>query len=229
MFVRSTRLNRVLSVLFVLVMGSCGNFGSCNCTAGPLPGGKLPADQTVEGGGQIRVTPQGFNKLTSVLPGLINSQFGNGFCVPKGTALGFVDYCGNNQGQCHPGCRIVPGINSIQTNVNPGNQSLHIHVDANGSASVPLDAGIFGSCTLDVSVPHLVADVDVVFGIDPATGELTIHANQINQFTFSGQTFNGCGIISDIASLVVDFLNSAIGQFVIQLLTPVIDEVKKHR
>src|SRR5690606_35347767 len=103
-------------------------------------------------------------------------------------------------------------------------QSLRLRVDAAASASVHLDAGI-ASCTLNVSVQHMIADVDIVFGIQPGNGELTIHANQINQFSFNDYNFSGCSVISNIASAVVDFLNSAVGQFVIRMLTPVIDDL----
>ncbi len=228
MHVRS-KLNFVVGVAFILAMGACGNLGGCGaCSASqPLPGGKLPADQTVEGGAQIRVTPQGFNKLTSILPGVLNSSFAAGFCIPKGSALGFVNYCDNNQGQCTPGCKVNVALNpnGLQLNVNPDNQSMHVRVDAAGSTSVHLSAGILGSCTMTINVPHLIADLDVVFGIDPPTGELTIHANNINQFSFNGHSFNGCGILSNIADVVLDILDSAIGQFVIQLLTPVVDNL----
>src|SRR5574337_1011090 len=188
-FVRRSRLNFALSVMFVVTMGACGNLGGCGaCSATqPLPGGKLPSDQTVEGGAQVRVTPQGFTKLTSILPGLVNQQFGQGFCVPAGTAIGIVDYCHNNQGQCTPGCRIVPSINPGGFQLSVTNQNtLHIRIDAAGSTAVPLSVPLLGSCTLNVSVDHLIADLDVILGTDPATGELTIHANQINQFSFNG-------------------------------------------
>ncbi|MBS1123758.1 MAG: hypothetical protein H6Q90_5986 [Deltaproteobacteria bacterium] len=228
MVIRSNRLNLVLGALFIVSMGACGNLGGCGgCSASqPLPGGKLPADQTVEGGAQIRVTSQGFTKLTQVLPGLINSGFANGFCVPKGSALG-IAYCDLNQSQCAPGCKVNVGLNpgGLQVNVNPDNQSLHLRVDAAGSTSVHLNAGILGSCTMTITVAHLIADLDVVFGINPGSGELTIHANQINQFSFNGHSFTGCGILSNVASIVVDILNSAIGQFVIQLLAPVVDNL----
>src|SRR3954452_6080737 len=48
----STRLNQIFSVLFVLTMGACGNLGGCGACGAvqPLPGGKLPAGQTIEGG-----------------------------------------------------------------------------------------------------------------------------------------------------------------------------------
>ncbi len=86
MFVRSTRLNAVLSTMFVVALGACGNLGGCGACGAvqPLPQGGLPATQTIEGGAQIRVTQQGFNKLTAIIPGLLNSQLAGGFCVPQG-------------------------------------------------------------------------------------------------------------------------------------------------
>ena len=90
MFVRRKRIDSALSVLFVVAMGACSTGGGCCSSSQPLPGGKLPADQTVEGGAQIRVTPAGFNKLTSIAPGLLNSSFSNGFCIGQGS-LGLGD------------------------------------------------------------------------------------------------------------------------------------------
>lgn len=218
----------LLSLAFIFTMGACGTVGSCSCASQPLPGGKLPADQTVEGGAQVRVTKSGFNKLTSILPGMLNQSFGSGFCVGKGTVIGFVDYCGNHDGMCNPGCLITPHLNTLSVNPNPDGQTLNLVVDASGGTNVPLSAGILGSCTLSASVDHLYANVDITLGIDPTTGELTIHAQKINQFSINGTHFSGggaCGFIGDVASVVVDIFNSAIGQFVIQLLTPVIDNL----
>lgn len=220
MFVRSTAINRIISVLFVLSMGACGNLGGCGAcgAAQPLPGGILPPNQTIEGGAQVRVTPAGFNKLTSILPGVLSSAFGSGFTIPGGTAIGFVDYCGGSGGS---GCHITVGLNGASTNVTT-QQTLHIHVDAHGGTSVPIDFAL-GSCTMSINVDHLIVDADLSLGIDAPTGELTIHLANINQFSFNGQHFSGCSILSDIASVVVDILNSAVGQFVVQLITPVLD------
>ena len=60
---------RLLWLACALALGGCGDLG---CNLQPLPGGALPADQTVEGGGQIRVTQPGFQKLTSLIPAAIN-------------------------------------------------------------------------------------------------------------------------------------------------------------
>nr|HEX4316848.1 MYXO-CTERM sorting domain-containing protein [Kofleriaceae bacterium] len=176
-------------------------------------------NQTIEGGGQVRVTPTGFNKMTSILPGVLNSAFKSGFTIPGGTAISIVSYCGGSGGA---GCHIAVTLNSVTVNVT-NQQTLHLAIDAAGSTSVPLSVPIIGSCTMDVSVAHLQADTDLDLGIDPTTGELTVHLADINNFSFNGQSFTGCGIVSDLADVVVDILNSAVGQFVIQLLTPVLD------
>src|SRR5450432_2564749 len=97
-FVHSNVINKILSVLFVVSVGACGSFGSCGACGAtlPLPTGGLPGNQTIEGGGQIRVTPAGFTKLTSILPGIINSGFANGLCIGQGSLGNFAasaDYC----------------------------------------------------------------------------------------------------------------------------------------
>ena len=57
MFTKSTRLNAALSIALVFAFGACGNTGGCaGCNVQPLPTGGLPADQTVEGGGQTQKT-----------------------------------------------------------------------------------------------------------------------------------------------------------------------------
>src|SRR5688572_29388076 len=72
-FHRNALINRLLSLVFLLAMASCGDLGSgCGCSMQPLPGGKLPADQTIEGGGQIRVTRAGFAKVSGFIGGVIN-------------------------------------------------------------------------------------------------------------------------------------------------------------
>src|SRR5215218_5276075 len=102
-------------------MGACGNFGSCGACGStqPLPGGRLPTDQTVEGGAQIRVTPGGFQKLTSILPGVLNQQLGGGMCIPKGSVgspnstFGTgAEWCYSNSNGCSPGCKANVSLNN---------------------------------------------------------------------------------------------------------------------
>lgn len=238
MFVRSTRLNLMLSALFIVTMG-CGGFGSgCGACGAvqPLPGGKLPADQTVEGGAQIRITQAGFQKLTSVLPGLLNQNFTGGFCVPAGSvggsALG-ADYCYQTQGTCAPGC-------NVGVSLNPGglslavtnNQTLRVNIAATVTTSLPIRGRVLGfsvgSCTVNVSSPSLTGSMDIAFGIKPADGELEIRLANINNLQLN-MDINGCGILGDIADIAADLLDDIIGSFVgefaLDLLTPAINDI----
>ena len=238
MFVHRRRIRSIISVLFVLAMGACGNFGSCGACGAtqPLPGGKLPTDQTVEGGGQIRVTPQGFTKLTSILPSALNQAFANGFCVGRGSvgtpSGGFLatgaEWCYQTQGQCSPGCRANVSLNpgGFSTQVT-NSQTLRLKISTSVNATVPIRGQVLGigaSCTLTVTSNNLNADVDLAFGIKSANGELDIRVAQINRFQLN-MNFSGCSLLSDIANLASDLIDSFFGQFVIQLLTPVINDL----
>ncbi len=224
MFARSNIINIVLSLVFVITFGACGGASGCQgCASQPLPGGKLPADQTVEGGGQIRVTQAGFNKLTSIVPGLLNSGFANGFCIPQGSALG-VDYCYTTQGQCAPGCKVNLNLNSTQIAVTSA-QTMNIKVNLSASSAVRVNPPIFAACTINITASSVKADLDLAFSIDPATGELKIRLAQINDTDLSGVNFSGCGVLSFLADLVVTVLDSFLGDFIIQLLTPTINNL----
>jgi hypothetical protein len=64
-FTKNLRLNFLYSIAFVALAACGGIGGGCGgCGSQPLPAGGLPKTQTVEGGGQIRVTRAGFTKLT---------------------------------------------------------------------------------------------------------------------------------------------------------------------
>ncbi|HTJ40562.1 MAG TPA: hypothetical protein VL463_00650, partial [Kofleriaceae bacterium] len=205
-------------MLFILAFGACGNIGGCGaCSASaPLPTGGLPANQTIEGGAQVRVTPQGFTKLTQILPAVLNSSFASGFQIPQGSALG-VDYCVGN-------CQVNVSLTALSTSVT-SSQTLHIAFDAHASTAVRVSPPIFSDCTMTVDVADVAADMDLTLGVDPTTGELTIHLAQVNGLQLNGATYNGCSILSFVASLVTDILDSFVGQFVAQLLTPVIDQI----
>ena len=231
-----SKLDHLIAVVFVVAMGACGNFGGCGAcgAAQPLPQGGLPASQTVEGGAQIRVTPSGFTKLTSILPGVLNQQLGSGFCVPHGSfgtpTGGFLatgaEWCYQTQGQCSPGCKANVAINSggLQLSVT-NSQTLHVVLSTSANATIPIRGQVIGigaSCTLTATTNDLHGDLDIAFGIKPTNGELDIHVQQINSFQLN-MNFSGCSLLSDIANLATDIIDSFVGQFVIQLLTPAID------
>lgn len=236
MFTKSTRLNLIFSTALFLVMSGCGGGGGCGC-AGYQPVQQwnyVPLDQTIEGGGQIRVTQAGFQKLTSIVPGFINGQLG-GFCLPKGSVLSpsftGANYCDAYQGGAcgsGKGCAFTFHTDYVTLAVDSANDVLNIKLQLDANGSIPLDGAVVFvpfSCTLGVAANDNKVDIDIAFDIDPTTGELNLHLAQINDTTFANSPFSGCSIVSDIANALVDVLDSFIGDFLIQLLTPTIDNL----
>jgi MYXO-CTERM domain-containing protein len=235
-FVRSTRMNCVVSLLFILAMGACGNFGGCGACGStqPLPGGKLPTDQTIEGGAQVRVTPAGFQKLTSIVPGILNQSLANGICVPGGQAgvsiLGFpvaqAKYCQQNSGAgCTNGCKISVGLNNNGFTTQVVNNNLRINLSTKLDTTIHLDFIALGfevdECDMRIQSSNLNGSFDVAFGIKPADGELDIRLANINSFTMNLQWSN-CGIISSIGGLLTSLID-AIPNSIKGLLTPLIN------
>jgi hypothetical protein len=183
----------------------------------------VPVDQIIEGGAQIRITKNGFQKLSAAIPGFIN-QAVSGICIPKGSVIG-VDYCDNGCGGGQ-GCPVEPHIDSITMSA-PNDSTFNVHTQFDVHVPVHIDAGIIGSCTLNVDLQNAKIDVNIGFGIDPATGELTVHLTGINVFDISGTQIGGCGlvgsIINAVAGVITDFLSGPLGNLIIGFLTPVID------
>ncbi|HUJ57318.1 MAG TPA: hypothetical protein VLX92_02450 [Kofleriaceae bacterium] len=189
----------------------------------------------MEGGAQVRVTPQGFQKLTSILPGALNSSLGGGFCVPDGSfgdPTGFLgtgaEWCYTNANGCNPGCKANVSINNNGFSLSVTNQNtIHVALSTSANASIPIKGqvvGIGASCTLTATSNNLNGAFDVALGIDATTGELTIHLAQIESFQLN-MNFSGCSLLSDIANLASSIIDSFVGQFVIQLLTPALDNL----
>jgi MYXO-CTERM domain-containing protein len=240
-FGRSTRLNIIVSAIFVFAMG-CGDFGGCGAcgSAGPLPPGGLPTDQTVEGGAQIRVTQAGFTKLTSILPGALNQQLADGFCVPRGSfgdpsSCGLfelntgAEWCYNSGNGCNPGCKANVSLNPNGLTITPTSQNnLRVNVSASLNTTLPIRGRLLcvslGSCNLSISSNNLGGSFDIAVGVKPSDGELDIRLARINSFNLN-MDFQGCGIISDIAGVATDIIDSFVGQFIIQLLTPFINDM----
>lgn len=227
-FTRAPRWNLVLSALFILAMGACGSAGGCGscATVQPLPGGKLPVDQTIEGGAQLRVTPHGIATITSIVKPLLDQQVAGGFCLPAGSVLGgVVSFCETNQAPCTNGCRVQPTLENVALGAHPTDPGeLRAHLQAHATVSVPLHI-LIGTCDVNVTISHLVTDVDVALGIDGASGELGIHANPITNLSFD-HSFSSdgavCSAISDLASGIATIANGAVTDFVRNLLSPAI-------
>lgn len=238
MFVRSTKLDLILSALFVITMG-CSGFGSCGACGAvqPLPGGRLPAEQTIEGGAQIRVTQAGFTKLSNLLATLLNQQLVGGFCIPRGEfgGCGTFDiggcYCTGNGGTgCNPGCRANVTVNSINVSVT-SNSQLRLSVSAGLNTSIPIRIQattiLSGSCTLNVSSQNINATIDLNLGINASNGELTLDGTP-RAFGLN-LSISGCGfagqLLQVLSDIIDDIAGSFLNQFLFAILDPVVDDL----
>ena len=227
----------ILSALFILGMGACSGAGGCGgCSSmDPLPAGGLPASQTVEGGAQIRVTQHGMGAITQVVKPLLLTPLTNGVCLPKGSlAAGVVTYCDTTD-QCAGGargCLVKPAINANGFTLGGHPTDPHIlraHVDAKlPTTTLPLHI-VIGTCNTQVSVDHLIANLDVSLAIDSTTGELGIHANPITDLTIpdSGIHISSndgiiCSGIAGLVSLIKGLLNGTITSAIKAQLSPAI-------
>jgi MYXO-CTERM domain-containing protein len=228
-------LNVLASAGFIVVMG-CGDSGlGCGCEMQPLPPGGLPADQTIEGGLQVRVTRTGFQNVKNVVAALINDAFGPGFCIGEiGAGIFIADVEACYQNDCTggaTGCQVDVALESIDMSV-PDSDTFRVHVVIDVSTNIParlLDP-LFGfelaSCNLGVNLNDGDIVLDIGFLIEPNSGELEIDLQNID-LDLSGFDSSGCGFISDILDFVVDILSSPLGGFLIDLLTPVIEDLIK--
>ncbi|HSD86969.1 MAG TPA: MYXO-CTERM sorting domain-containing protein, partial [Kofleriaceae bacterium] len=183
--------------------------------------------------------PQGFSKLTSILPSIVNQQLAPGFCVAGGQ-FGFndpifntftgLDYCKQNSGTgCNPGCKANVALNTNGLTLQVTNQNLlRVNLSMTLNTSIKLQGYVasasIGTCTLNITSPNLGGNFDIALGVKPSNGELDIHLAQINSFNLN-MDFSGCGFVSSVAQFFTDVIDSFLGQFLIQLLSPTIDNL----
>jgi MYXO-CTERM domain-containing protein len=254
-FVRSTGWNFIISSLFVVATGACGGLGGGCGACGteqalPPPGNaphikNMPADQTVEGGAQMRVTEQGFQRIGQVIPELLGGAISGGFPISGGSiaiaGLDLASYCGGSNGSC----TVTPTFVDANLQVVAGQPNvLKVGVAMNVNATVPMNL-LFDNCNVIVSTPNPVTfTMDVRLGIKDADGELDIrvlaidpNGTNLSNLQFAKQSGSGgdhflnlCGLaagagnfITTIADLLIDFAGPFLGDFlddVIQDLLP---------
>ena len=220
-----------LSIFALVAAGACSDTSGCGTT--PLPG-PLPPDQTLEGGAQIRVTQQGFQKLTSVVPGLINDAIGNGLCVPSGSTAG-AGYCYQNDSQCMPGCKVDLQLNQTTFSASSP-QTLSIQIKLDLDTTIPIDPPSWcfncNNCYIDAytSTTNAGDDVsgiaDIIMQPDPTTGELDVHLDKIRNVNLDGVTLSGYGgSFCDATAWFADFFKTYFAQQIVDYFTPKLDNM----
>jgi MYXO-CTERM domain-containing protein len=225
---RGTR-DRLLTASLVLVIAGCGGDGCAGCDLAPLPGDALPADQTVEGGAQVRVAPAGFEKVEQVVGGIINDALGEGICIPEGSqgvGIGDVEFCYANDGNCAPGCQADLTIDSVSLTPEPGQLRITAQFDVQSDVAVRFDPIIGGDteCTLNVTADDTLVEALVAVGTDPASGELTVSLLDIPGFELDA-SIDGCGVIGDIIDFLGGLLGGVVEDLVLGLLEPQLNEL----
>jgi hypothetical protein len=219
----------------------------------PAPLG-IPQNQVIEGGVQARITKPGMDKLLATIPSLLGPTL-NGICLPgKNYPIGVTcfdasfNYCMTNGCAGNtPGCAVHVELDKpnegITATLSDGDNPV-IHVDAKLNIDVPLEIGYEvdaicidisnNSCVLDTSTPGynggdgstLEFTADLQTGIDPTTGELTLHLKGVNVLSFS-LAFNGCGALGSTLETLVSGLGKdllpIISNLIVQLITPQLD------
>jgi MYXO-CTERM domain-containing protein len=228
-------ISLILALVTLALAGACSGgsgCGGCGSTT-PLPAGGLPADQTVEGGGQIRVTPAGMDKIQTLARTMVEAQLGEGFCIPP-TELGDADgtlgtgafLCQGSQNQCTPGCDTDVSIDSI-TVAAAGTQTLRLRAQVDAVASVPTSfqvLGIGGSCTVTVRANNVVLIADIALGINGTSGELSIGNPQVPRPNLT-VNFSNCGLASSLLNLFSSFFTTYIADAVVNVVRPTLEQL----
>lgn len=228
-------MSAALAALFSFLVAGCGGSG---CSAlEPLPSGvRVPADQTIEGGVQVRVTKSGFDKIEAMIPGLVASIFGDIYVPPDCSGI---SNCQNPGGDClywrycynGAGCKVNFNIDSINTSIpDPSTFRIDAQFDID-VPQIPVNgevACIGASCQLSASLANARIEADVRFSIDPATGELRVNLAGIRSLDLSGFSLTGCSgvgdFIGDVIGALLDFLSTDLGNLLVNLLTPLLDD-----
>jgi len=220
----------LIALLFV-VMNGCGGNGCGGCNLEELPGGALPADQTLEGGAQMRVTPAGVAKLEAVADDVINDALAEGMCLPKGSqgiVIGDIDWCMNNDGTCTPGCNLHFHVDSVALTPETGALRLRTQFDTQVNVPVafdPIIGGTIGPCTLNVTANNTIVDARVRLGINSGTGELSVTLDSIPTLDLN-PSISGCSFVGGVLNFIANLIADAIGvDFIRNLLTPLLNDL----
>ncbi|HEX3594440.1 MAG TPA: hypothetical protein VHU80_05040 [Polyangiaceae bacterium] len=220
------RLARLAIIGLGALAGSgCADARLSAVSKGPLPFGGLPAAQTLEGGGQMRVTASGFAKLGARATALVSSELAKTtVCVAEGTQT-LVDYCYANDGACTAGCLVHVTPTSVSLSI-ADSETLNVKLVGNATSHVPARTSVGNlSCAADVTLTGLHADADLAFSIDASTGDLVLQVARVSGVTVDSATAVGCGAAGNLTAFVAPFSTSLEAGLIEDALKPVLQQV----
>ncbi|MCD6498517.1 MAG: hypothetical protein J7M25_09500 [Deltaproteobacteria bacterium] len=200
----------VAAVASSLLWSACGN-GCSTVEPAPAP---MPPSQTIEGGFQVRITPQGLDKLTSEIPGLVAAAVQN-LAVPEDVlydgAIGTLTLC---RGGCPihisiPQDGVQVKVKDVHTMVVEVSVVADTDLKFEGEPFVGSDFSCSMAMTTDAPDP-LHVEADIGFLIRDEDGEIRIEVQGIHNVSVSGLNFHvhDCGWLGDVLDWFADGLNN---------------------
>jgi len=216
---RNRALRWALSIVFIISCGSSCNTSGCDILQPMQNGNEVPMNQTIEGGMQLRVTPTGFEKISAIIPGILEDM----------TDITVIAESGSTFGSCGTACvrfTACPGGCNVDIDIPPGgvqvtSNSSMLLVDITLNVEFILDARveveIFGFGILDVTCGLAIdtwqEPLHMTVGIEPyirdADGELRLRLVNVSNLSLAGITFSisGCGILGNYLNTYLDYVN----------------------
>ncbi|MDY0000149.1 MAG: MYXO-CTERM sorting domain-containing protein [Polyangia bacterium] len=211
-----------LGALVVFAFGFGCDSAGCDLLE-PMPAGnEVPKNQTIEGGLQTRVTPGGFQKISSIIPGMLEDLLGNGITVIQES---YNSWSGPGVGvefwMCPGGCNVQVAIppNGISVSANSATNMLLIDLTLqlqfvlNFRTKVELIGIDIADITCGVQIASWQEPLHFTVGIEPyiraEDGELRLRLVRISNLELAGITFSivNCGLVGDFLNTFMDYIN----------------------
>ena len=180
----------IAGLLSVFVMLPTGCHLSIEEILTPLPDNALPSDQIIEGGLQLHITEQGFERFSMLAQGVMQDLI-RGVCIEPTTQnladIGEVTVCNKMTSRCALGCYIDGDVSSVNIGT-PEDSTLAINIDFSlDEVLVPLSAEFLGfqiSCTPQISLIDNSVQVLIDMNINQSDGSLSVAVGEIKEVSF---------------------------------------------
>lgn len=217
--------------LLVLTASACSHLDAALGTPSALPAGGVPSDQVVVGGVQVRIAEAGATRVTDWMAAGFHDAVNQGFCIPQDqvfqVGVAQADLCMNFNGACTPGCPVSISVESFDWTLENGQVDIAMTFDVHADVAIYYDIFFFfdGFCDASFDLDGGLVSATVTF--DPVTG--APQPVDIDTIDITGVTVSGdCGAIDDIVddalNLFANLLNSFIGDLVLDLWQPILND-----
>lgn len=215
---RHRALRWALSIVFIISCGASCDTTGCDILQ-PMPNGnEVPLNQTIEGGMQLRVTPTGFEKISAIIPGVLEDM----------TDITVIDESVNSWGNtigsltftvCPGGCNVNVDIppGGVQVTSNSSMLLVDITLNLEFILDARVEVDVFGIGLVDVTcgigIDTWQEPLHMTVGIEPyirdADGELRLRLVNVSNLSLAGINFeiSGCGIVGTYLNTYLDFVN----------------------